>query len=424
MTKEILKNKVVTNSLYLYILQIFSTVIPLITLPYITRVLGVEQYGVFSKMLNYITYLKAFVEYGFALTGSKKVSLAQGQEEIDKAFSGIIFCKAINALLSFIVLFFLSIIFFADNGQWKCLAILSLLLLGEIFMQTWMLQGLQDMKFIMFVSVITNTISALLIFLFVKTPDDLLLYVGVYALTTLITAFVGVFVVMKKFRVRFVRVTFRELLVEYKEGWYLFTTSFATKVCTGMSITVLGIFASDAMIGGYSAIQKIPYILVTMFAPFGQALYPYMCRTYQEDTNKGISIIKKIGLGVLTLCVLGLALLIGLRHFVIKIVYGEEYLPWSNLVIPLGGWLVFSILNNILGIQILVARGYQKAYSYCFIVSVVLLVVLNFVMGYFFGVMGVAIATLIGEATLTALCVLVILKNRLLKKSINKNQNI
>ena len=79
---NLFKSKLFRNGVYLYILQFFNTVIPLLTLPYITRVIGIEQYGALNRILNYVLYMQAFVEYGFALNGAKKISLATSKEGV------------------------------------------------------------------------------------------------------------------------------------------------------------------------------------------------------------------------------------------------------------------------------------------------------------------------------------------------------
>ena len=137
MLNKILKSKVFSNGIYLYILQIFNTVLPLITLPYITRILGDSQYGVFSKTFNYITYCQALVEYGFALAGARKVSLCDSKEERDKVFSNIVYSKMLLTLASFLVVVVLSFTIIKDSTQAMCLFILSLLFVAEIFNQTW-----------------------------------------------------------------------------------------------------------------------------------------------------------------------------------------------------------------------------------------------------------------------------------------------
>ena len=70
--KQIIKSKVFKNSIWLTILQLVNTVVPMLTIPYITRVLGAAQYGIFSVALNWIIYFQVIVEFGFNLTGSKK----------------------------------------------------------------------------------------------------------------------------------------------------------------------------------------------------------------------------------------------------------------------------------------------------------------------------------------------------------------
>ena len=417
MIKKILKSKVFSNGIYLYILQMFNTVIPLLTLPYITRILGDSQYGVFSKTFNYITYFQALVEYGFTLAGARKLSLCNTKEERDKIFSSIIYSKILLTLVSLCAVAVLSFTVTKTQTQTLCMLILALMLVAEVFMQTWVLQGMQYMRPIMIVSVTSRLISTLCIFLFVKKTSDLLLYAALFVSTNLITAFLGTVIVFKKFKLRFIRLGFSDIGFALKDGWPLFTTSFASRVCSGFAITALGFFCTDAIVGGYSAVQKIPYILVMMFAPIGQAIYPFICRLYVDDLSKGVKTLKKIAAVVLGACLLGVVMIILLKNWLISLVLGKEYLRYANLIIPLAIWLFLSITNNFLGIQTLVARGYQKQYSRCFLISIVFLVALNLAFGYLFGAMGVAIATMIGELILTVGCLTVIVKNGLFKAS-------
>lgn len=415
MINKVLKSKIFTNSIYLYILQIFNTIIPLLTLPYITRILGDAQYGIFSKMLNYVTYFQAVVEYGFTLTGARKISLCNSENERNETFSSIMYSKMLLFLLSSAIIGIL-LFFIAETSTHRlCMIILSLLLVSEVFTQTWFLQGLQYMKVIMLISVISRSLSTLCIFLFVDTVGDLVLYAVLYVITNLLTAVIATIIVIHKFKARFLKFDLVNVKASLKDGWSLFTTSFASKVCSGFAITVLGMFCSDSVVGGYSAVQKIPYILVMLFSPIGQALYPYICRLYVKNTAHGIKTIKTLTMCILSICLLGVALLISMRSLIIEFLYGAEYIPYSDLIIPLACWLFFSIANNFLGIQILVARGYQKQYSRCFMISLLFLVVLNLLGGYLFGASGVAIATMFGEGVLTISCVIVISKNRLLK---------
>lgn len=417
MLNKVLKSQVFSNSVYLYILQICNTIIPLLTLPYITRILGADQYGIFSKMLNYIMYFQAVIEYGFNLAGTRKISLCNSENDRNKVFSSIMYSKMLLFLFSAAVIGGI-LLFVAETSTHRlCMMILSLLLVSEVFTQTWFLQGLQHMKEIMLISVIARSVSTICIFLFVDSINDLMLYAALYVITNLLSAAFGTIIVIYKFNTRFLKFDWVNVKSSLKDGWSLFTTSFASKICSGFAITVLGWFSSDATVGGYSAVQKIPYILVMMFAPIGQALYPYICRLYAKNTAQGIRTLKKFAMCTLGICLVGVIALISIRSPIIEIIYGSEYLQYSNLIIPLACWLFFSIANNFLGIQVLVARGYQAQYSTCFMISLLFLVVFNLVGGYLFGAMGVAIATMLGECILTVTCIIVIIKNKLLYHS-------
>lgn len=420
MINKILKSKVFSNGAYLYILQFFNTVLPLFTIPYITRILGDSQYGVFSKMFNYITYFQAFVEYGFALAGARAVSLSKTEEERNKIFSSITYSKILLTLVSVVAVAILSVTLAKTPTQTACMLILALMLVAEIFTQTWFLQGMEHMRPITVVSIISRSISTVLIFAFVKRPSDLLLYTVLFVATNLITGLLGTAVIVKKFKVKLVKLGFSDIKFALVDAWPLFTTSFASRVCSGFAITALGFFCSNAIVGGYSAVQKIPYILVMMFAPLGQVIYPFICKLYQSDVNKGIKTIKKIAAVFLGACLVGVVVLIVLRKWVVNLVLGAEYVRYADLTIPLACWLFLSITNNFLGVQTLVARGYKQIYSRCFLVSIVFLIGLNLIFGYFFGAMGVAIATMIGELILTVGCMTVIIKYGLLKPTNNQ----
>lgn len=349
MIKKILKSKVFSNGVYLYVLQMFNMIVPLLTLPYITRILGDSQYGVFSKMLNYVTYCQTIVEYGFTLAGARKITLCNSIEERNKIFSSITYSKILLTLISYSVVIVLTFTIAKNTTQKICMLILALMLVAETFTQTWIFQGMQYMRPIMLVSVISRSISTVCMFIFVKSADHLLLYASLYVSANLIAALFGTTIVMKKFQIKFTYINKGELFFTLKDGWPLFTTSFASKLCSGFAITSLGFFCTDAIVGGYSAVQKIPYILVMMFAPIGQVIYPFICRLYADDVNSGIKFLKISASIVLCVCMIGVVIIVILKDLLIGFAFGDAYLCYAELIIPLVIWMFFSIANNFFG---------------------------------------------------------------------------
>ena len=282
------------NGVWLYVLQMFNTIVPLLTLPYITRVLGASQYGVFSISLNWITYFLVIVEYGFNLTGVRKVAMAKNTEEISTIFSRILYSKLFLCLISFSMMMIIAFILDISEMQFFCMIILFALVIGEAIRQTWLFQGLQDMKSITFVSVVSRIISTLLIFIFINDSNQVYLYSIFYAITYLLIGIFSILIVWNHFKVKLVRITFSEIIEELKDGWHLFTSTAMSRIFTGIGITILGFTGSKTDVGIYSAIQKLPLIMTLMYMPISQAIYPYISQKYLVSTKNGFDVLKKI----------------------------------------------------------------------------------------------------------------------------------
>ena len=160
---SLLKSKVLVNSAWLIVLQVFNTVVPLLTLPYITRVLGTSNYGVFSLALNWITYFQVIVEYGFGFTGARKVSI-YGDDGLQELYSRIITARIMLLGGTYLVMNGLSIILRVDKAQYISMNILFLIVLGVAFQLTWLFQGKQDMKLIAIVNAVSRLISVIMVF--------------------------------------------------------------------------------------------------------------------------------------------------------------------------------------------------------------------------------------------------------------------
>lgn len=399
--ENILKKKAVKNGAWLYALQMFNTIVPLLTLPYITRILGTAQYGFFSIALNIIGYFQVVVEYGFAMSATRKVALSDNsQESLSKTFSTVLFARCF--LLAVCV--GLSIVYVGLNKsqvvQCVCLLILMITLFGNCIQLNWLFQGMQQMRYITIVSVISRTATVALTFLFVKTTDDLFLYCLLYAVSPIISGILGFFFAKKNFGIHIVEVKMRDIWDELKCGWYVFTTQLSSKVFGAIGITFLGIFASAEEVGIYSAIQKIPNILILAWTPITQVLYPISSQKFQKSFASGKDFVNKSKRIFIPLFATIAIVCSVLSKIMVKIAFGDEYVTRFYWMIPMLMWMLVAIYNNFAGIQTLLASGHDREYSSCFQVGVVVTVVLNFILVYFFKGNGACMAPLLSELTL------------------------
>ena len=400
--KELLHKKSVQNGAWMYALQFFNMVVPLLTLPYITRVLGSSMYGMFSTALNIVSYLQVVVEYGFIMSATRKVAI-NGKRDLNKTFTTVVFGRVL--LLGICVLVSLGYIFLHIKNKILCLSFIILLicLLGVCFQMNWLFQGLQEMKCISIVNVVARSMSTVLIFIFVKSSSDLYLYCLLYSVSPFLSGFIGLILAKRKYSLKFVKLRFKDVLCELKDGFYVFTTQLSAKVFGAIGITFLSIFASSSIVGIYSAIQKIPNVMILLWTPIDQVIYPITSKHYKNSFFEGQNFVKWARKKILPVFIV-IAMIIGVfSKPIVLILYGREYSPFFYWLLPLLVWLIVSIDNNFWGVQNLLGSGHDKEYGEAFQIGVIATIVLNLLLILLFGGMGAAIAPHLSELVLNML---------------------
>lgn len=415
MNKLLKNSKILQNVSWLFVLQIFNTIIPMLTLPYITRILQPTKYGDFSAALNIITYLQVIVEFGFELNGPRKVALIENNSDMSKIFNEIFFSRILLFFLSLFILISLTALGYFNKTTFACSIILLIMVIGTIIQPNWIFQGKEDMKFITYTNVIGRLISITLIFMFVNDSNDIFIYCILYSLNIFVSNLIGFILALKKYKIIISIPHLSKIINALKNSWYLFISSAMGKVFSNLGITVLTAFTTSYYVGIYAAIQKIPNILILLFTPIGQAIFPYTSKKFNSSYIEGFNFVKKVCIIVIIPFIILGILIICLQKMIVSILFGNEYVVYSTLIIPLCIWLILCILNNFLGIQMLVGAGYQKEYSKAFQFSLIVIILSNFILGKFIGLYGVAWATMISELSLS---IILLLYNW---KIINKN---
>ena len=401
MIEKFLKSKSVKNGMWLYLLQIFNTVIPLLTIPYVTRILGRAGYGTFSIALNVIVYLQVLIEYGFDMSATREVAISDKDEnKLCKLFTSVISSRLILFGISVVIALAYLVLKKASPVLWVSLLVMLACLLGSCIQQNWLFQGMQDMKYVSIINIVARTLSTVLIFVFVRSADHIVLYSLLYSVSPLLSGAMAWGIAVKKYRLHFVRITLTDIRTQLEKGWYVFTTQLSSKVFGAIGVTFLGILSTEEVVGTFSAIQKIPNIMMMAWAPISQVLYPIVSQRMKDSYTEGRKFVRKYQMIFVPLFILMGVVVAAFSHPVVAIAFGEEYAPYSYWIIPLLIWLVLGINNNFLGIQTLLSSGHDKEYSICFQISVACTIALNFVLIWLLGGNGAAIAPMISEGVL------------------------
>lgn len=402
------ERKLLENTGWLLILQAVNILLPFVTVPYVTRVFGANLYGVFSIALNWITYFQLVVEYGFNLSATKKVVEAKTRAEYDSLVTAVVSARLVLVVLCFAAVLALGLVSAASGEQLSCMLVLFSMLVGIALQLNWLFQGLQDMKMITIATASARALSVVLIFLLINNQGQLALYSFLYSITYLASGILTHVLAWRRHGVRLRKPSLRNMLCEMRDGTPIFLSSAAGKIIGNVGVTVLGAYQSAAVVGAYAAVLKIPQMASLMFTPIGQALYPRVNEERLRSKAAAAKLVIKFGGPVTAFFAVMLAVIVILREPLVSILFGSAYLIAADTLIPLSAWVLFGIVNNFLGVQLLIPFGHQRLYSALMIADSVLALVLNMLLGSNFGAIGVASAIAISEMVLTVLLVVVL----------------
>lgn len=394
-----MNKKTFNNIKWLFILNIFNVVIPYLIFPYVTRVLTPIGFGLFSFSISFLAYFQTFIDYGYNLTGAREVAIyAKNKDKISEIFSTIFISKFLLLLIS-LPLYLIIVMYFGQfQTSIQICFILIIMLIGNMLMPTWFYQGLQKVKVMTVISVIVRFLFVLSVFVLIKDEQDINLYTFLYAFSFFLIGLISFLIAIKGYGIKFKFINLLSIIQGFKEGFYIFLSTIVITIVSSTAVFVLGIFSdSQEIIGYYSGAQKIVSVITMLFYPIGQGLFPVISKKYKKGFIIGLNYVKKISIILIPSFIMITFLLIFSRNILVNIILGESYMKAADYLVIMSFIPLCSIISNILGTQILVASGNNKAYSKAFFKSGIVYITLFILLGYLYKEIGIMIAQFIGD---------------------------
>lgn len=269
--------RLINNAVSLFSLQLFSYILPLITVPYLVRVLGVERFGLISFSQALIAYFLVITDFGFNLSATQAISEARGNsKKINEIYSYVIYSKILLVLLcSFVFVILVSNVnFFQKEKLFYLFAFL--LVLSSSFSTSWYFQGIEKMQYISRITILTSILSTIGIFSLIRQESDYILYPLIMACTSAFSVLVSFYFIKVKFKQRFLAPSLNVLKSYFINNLAFFLSRVSVSLNTVSNTFILGIATTTTVVGYYAAAEKIYKAMIAMYAPISQSLYPYM----------------------------------------------------------------------------------------------------------------------------------------------------
>ncbi len=395
----------VKNFTSLTFLQISNYIFPLITLPYLVRVLGPEKYGLINFAAAFTGYFVILTDYGFNLSATQEISINRNDKrKVSEIFSSVISSKLLLYLISIIIFFICLISFDIFKSDREVFLITFTGLIGTVLFPLWYFQGTEKMNFILIINFITKLITVILIFLFVKNFSDYLLLVLIYSTSQVVYGLTGLIIVIKKFKVGLFITNWQNIFNHLKKSKTIFMSSLSISAISGSNVFILGLFVENSTVGYFAAADKIRLAFQSLLGPLFTATFPHVSNLAKKSLEQFYKFNKKSFFFSSTFGLLMFLVIYLNAEILVRIILGEGY---ENSIIILKTLSVIPFLyslSNFLGVQILLPLNYSKKYASIMFFALIVHTSFALILANYLQAIGSAIAIIIAEMfTITVL---------------------
>lgn len=390
-----MKNSIKKNYIYNLIYQILIIILPLVTTPYLSRVLESSGIGIYSYTLSIATYFVLFGSLGVAMYGQREIAyIRDNKEKTSKVFWEVLILRCITMSISLI----LFIVLFGNGNDYSTYyRILVIEIIANLVDVSWFFQGLEEFKKTVTRNIVVKLVSVLCIFAFVKNQQDLWIYILIYTLSNLLGNF-SLWIYLPKY---ITKVSFKNLDIKKHilPTISLFIPQIAMQVYLVIDKTMLGNILGDmSEVGNYEQSQKIIKTALTIVTSLGTVVAPRIANTISKGQDTEVN--KYLKQSFMFVWFLGFPIMLGLMAI------SQSLVPWflgegydeSVKLIMVGSLLVMAIgLNNVTGIQYLIPAKKQNLYTKSVVIAAILNFVLNLILIPHFRAMGALLASIIAE---------------------------
>ena len=398
------KKSISRNYIYNMLYHVFLIVVPVAVTPYVARTLGTEASGkyTFANSINYYFILVGML--GFNLYGQRLIASHQGnkkQQSVD--FFEVLIARSIPTVIS-LLLYIAIICFNAFDPKYKqLLSVLIINIIANLFDVVFLFQGNEEFGRILWRNFVIKSIGFISVFIFVKSPDDVIIYAIIQCLIILFSA-LSLWVYLPG-SIESIPVSSIHPLKHLKPAFILFLPTIATTVYTYLDKTLIGLITRiDSENGNYSYAESIVKMGLMIITSFGTVIIPRNSAKFEAGDIRGV--IKSIYTSCKFVFFIGVPMMLGLFAIADNMVpwyLGLQYLKAAQIMKILSPIILIIGLSNVFGLQFLIPSKRDKEYTIAIVSGAIINFLLNLVLIKYWMSYGAAIATVIAEFSVTTI---------------------
>lgn len=276
-------HRVGKNFFYLTLLQFGGYLFPLITYPYLARVIGVLGFGKIAFAAAIIGYIQTVTDWGFNFTATREIAKCRDNlSAVENVFSTVTWARIILMFISFCILIIgiLTVPYLRENAS--IILISFLLIPGHVLFPEWLFQGMEDMKYITYLNLVSKILFTSLIFIFIKTPEDYIYQPLLLATGTTVAGIISLYFTWKKWNVKLRLVPWNQIKNAIKGSTDIFINSLMPNFYNAFSVILLGFFGGPYSNGYFDGGNRFNNIVSQFQQVVSRAFFPFLARKIEK----------------------------------------------------------------------------------------------------------------------------------------------
>ncbi len=400
------KHSLKKDAAYVYVGHFLRYLSPLILVPYYSRVLGPEGYGLVLTAISLMTLISAIVCYGFNFSGVRELASADGPHEygtiLGRQLLGRYLLIPVGLLVG-VAGTISSPLLIANYWYGVCATLLGIV---TAFSFSWFFQGLRQFKKSILVETMAYPINVALVLSLVRNPND-----GLFALISLLLSnliAIGVAYVFVRREAVPVFGSFKDGLREIRDTTIFFITGMSFTIITIGSTFILSIMSSPTEVGYFGTAERVISLATTVLNPISQVLMPSIARHHKQGSGHAVVLMRKGILFETTYGIAALAFGYLLAPYVLPLILGSKFIPSIPIFRAMLVILPFVAVKHALILYLLIPTKEEKYYLWTSVLNVIVNLISAVALVPFMGALGMASARAIAEISATVFLIFVL----------------
>lgn len=344
---------IVGNFISLGVLQIMRYIVPLLVLPFISRIIGVVHFGEIAIATGLGMFVQTVVNYGFEYMGPRDVARhSDDKTEISRIFSNVIWGRLLIFIIASLLLIMLVLVVPSFREIKLLVFFTAITTLFSIFSPDWLFQGLQKMHYITLVNVVSRIFFVLFVFCFIRKESDYYLYVAFNALGFLMSAIASTYIISKE-GIKLLKPSVIGVKKYIENGWDIFVNQICICIYQNLPEVFIGALVGSHASGIYNSGSKLAICGEHSVDVITRTFYPYLSKNSQKH-----SVYAKLSMAFSVIICL---LLIVLAPILFKIFYSQDFIGGVVVLRILALTTIFTNISSIYGVNYLFLVGKEKS---------------------------------------------------------------